>query len=414
MNTADTIMVGPLGARALAAAGVASAVHIFGVIVGSGLLVGLSPLVSQSFGAGRPDECRRVLHQGLWLAAAASIPVVVLSLAGEPVLRLLGQEDAIARLGGAYLRALAWGVPPFFVFVAFRQYLEGMGEARPTMVFTFLGLSVNVLGNRLLIYGVPGRIPALGVPGSGWSTTIVRWTMLAAVLLFVLLDPRTHPFGHGSGRPDIRRLGRIVHVGAPIAGQMGLEVGLFSFAAVMMGWLGPVPLAAHQVTLNIASTTFMVALGISIAGSVRVGQHIGASRPADLRRAVAATYVLAVGCMATFAILFLAAGSALIRLYTPDAAIIALGTRLLLVAAAFQVFDGGQVAGISILRGAADTRGPMIIAGLGYWGVGVPTAYLAFAMGAGPLGIWAGLCLGLAVVAVLLGLRVRSMAALHA
>jgi len=176
----------------------------------------------------------------------------------------------------------------------------------------------------------------------------------------------------------------------------------------MMGWLGPLELAAHQVTINIASTTFMVALGVSMAGSIRVAQHIGAGRPRRMRRAALATWLLAVAFMAVCALGFLAAPGTLIGLYTHDPAILALGRRLLLVAAAFQIFDGAQVAGISVLRGAAETRVPALIAAIGYWGLGLPTGYgLAFPAGLGPEGVWLGLTVGLAAAALLLAIRAR-------
>jgi multidrug resistance protein, MATE family len=177
---------------------------------------------------------------------------------------------------------------------------------------------------------------------------------------------------------------------------------------VMMGWLGAVQLASHQVTINIAATTFMVALGASIAGSIRVGQHIGGRRPRAARRAVLATYLLALGFMLACALLFLSAPRFLIGLYTPHGEILELGSRLLLVAAAFQIFDGAQVAGVSVLRGAGDTRGPMVLAAIGYWAVGLTACwYLGFRTELGAIGIWIGLCLGLAAVALMLVLRAR-------
>ncbi len=408
MNTADTIMVGPLGATSLAAAGIGSAVYVFATVLCQGVLMGMSPLVSQAFGAGERDEVRRVLIQGLWLALALSVPVVAVCLFGESIVRMLGQDSAVATLAGAYLRALAPGVPALFAFIAFRQFLEGMGITRPTMLITFLGLGLNIGFNRILIFGAPPLIPALGVAGSGWATSAVRWSMLAATAVFVSARPDLHPLRVARRLPERARLARLLHVGAPIGAQLGLEIGLFAFAAVMMGWLGPLPLAAHQVTINIASTTFMVALGISMAGSVRTGHHVGAGNLQAVRHAAAATYLLAVGCMALFALSFLLIPGSLVRLYSHDPAIVRLGTRLLFFAAIFQVFDGAQVAGISILRGAADTRIPMAIAAVGYWGLGVPTGYLlAFSSDGGPSGIWIGLCSGLAAVALLLGLRVQ-------
>jgi multidrug resistance protein, MATE family len=407
MNTADTIMVGPLGAEPLAAVGLGSALHHFGLLATTGVVLGMAPLVSQSFGAGDVDGCRRALVQGSWVALLLSLPVMLFCLAGRELSLLLGQDPAVAALTGEYMRALALGIPPALLFVAARQYLEGMGRATAPMLVTFMGLAINIAANRVLIYGVEGWVPAMGVVGSSWATTIVRAAMLLAIGTVLLTHPSL-PSLRISLRPVRALQARIVRIGGPVGAQFALEVGLFSFAAVMMGWLGPLELAAHQVTLNIAATTFMVALGASMAGSIRVGQHIGARRPHAVRRAAIATYTVSTGFMLCCALLFVLAPRALIGLYTPHAEIIELGSRLLLVAAAFQIFDGAQVAGLSILRGAADTRTPMVLAAVGYWGIGLPIGYaLAFPAGLGPLGVWIGLSLGLAVVALLLLGRVR-------
>lgn len=408
MNTADTIMVGPLGATPLAAAGLGSAIHSFLFTVCMGVIVGMAPLVSQAFGAGDRLQCRRTLVQGLWLSLLLAVPVVLLHLVGHELSLMLGQSPDVARETGRYLRAIAASVPAIFLYMAYRQFLEGMSIAKPAMVFTFIGLALNILFNRLLIYGVGDTIPAMGLVGSGWATTIVRWSMFLGLAGYVGLRSDLHPFRGIAKRLDAALLGRIATIGAPVGMQFGLEVGLFALAAIMMGWIGPLQLAAHQVTINIAATTFMVALGVSLAGSIHVGQHIGAGQVAPMRRAVLATYTLAVGFMGICALLFVGMGESLVRLYTSDADIIALGTRLLMVAALFQVFDGAQVAGVSVLRGAADTRTPMVIAGLGYWGVGMPIGYLlGFRSDIGPVGVWIGLSAGLAVVAVLLAFRAR-------
>ena len=409
MSTADTMMVGRLGATPLAAAALGSAIHFFGVLVCTGILLGMAPLVSQAFGAGDRQRCREVLVQGLWLALLLSLPLMLGSLFGEPITRLLGQDADIAKLTGDYLFTLTFGIPPLLIFVAFRQFLEGMGYVRPPMVITFLGLATNVIGNFVLIYGVEGVIPPMGLVGAGWATTITRWAMLFATLLYIHFHPELRPFDHVHLAPDRRALRTMFGIGAPAGIHFGLEVGLFSFAAVVMGWLGAVELASHQVTINIASTTFMVALGVSFAGSIRVGQHIGARRPVHMRLAARATYFLAAGFMGMCALLFLLMPRALIGLYTNDPAIIALGAKLLLVAAAFQLFDGAQVAGTSVLRGAADTRIPMVLAAVGYWVVGMPVGIaLAFAADLGAVGIWIGLSAGLAMVALLLLARVRN------
>lgn len=407
MTTADTIMVGPLGAAPLAAVGVGGALFSFATLLCTGVIIGLAPLVSQAFGARNPDRCRRLLVQGSWLALLLSLPVMYSCLLGEELTRALGQQPGLAALAGSYLRALTPGVPALFLFLALRQYLEGMGHSRPAMVLTFAGVGINVLANWALIYGIQGWIPALGVVGTGLATSLTLWVRLLGMALWVLTHRDYRPRGV-SWRPDRTLLAQVARVGAPVGGQFALEVGLFSFAAIMMGWLGAIELAAHQVTLNIAATTFQVALGASIAGSIRVGQHVGARRPRAVHRAVAATYLVAVGFMGACALLFVLAPHALIGLYTHEPAILQLGARLLLVAAAFQVFDGAQVAGMSVLRGAADTRGPMVIAAIGYWGLGMPVALLlGLRTSLGPVGVWLGLSAGLFSVAVLLAVRVR-------
>jgi multidrug resistance protein, MATE family len=408
MNTMDTIMVGPLGAEALAAAGLASSLHVVLLMITTGTVLGMGPLVSQSFGAGDRLACRQVLVQGLWMSLALSLPVAAVNLAGEPIALALGQEVGVASLVGGYMAALAWGVVPVLLFMAFRQFLEGMALAKPAMVITFIGLGVNFVGNRALIYGVPGWVEPMGVVGSGWSTTIVRWSMLLAMGVYILRHPDLHPFRGVSLAPVRALLRRIFAIGAPTGAQVGLEVGLFSFAAVMMGWFGALELGTHQVTINIAATTFMVALGVSLAGSIRVGQHVGRGNPAGVRRATILTYLLALAFMGVCALLFLAIPDSLLGLYTGDPEIIALGRSLLLVAALFQLFDGAQVAGFCVLRGASDTRVPMLLAALAYWGVGAPAAYLlGFPLGMGPMGVWGGLCLGLAAASGLLYWRVR-------
>lgn len=408
MHTMDTLMVGPLGATPLAAAGLGSALHAVVMMISMGTLMGMSPLVSQAFGAGRRPEARQVLVQGLWLAAFLSVPIVGYNLAGGWLAVAFGQPGDVAVLTGGYMTALAAGVPPFLMFIALRQYLEGMGRTKPAMVITFMGLGLNFVGNQSFIYGVEGLIEPMGVVGSGWATTLVRWAMLVLLMGYVLIHPDLHPLQDAGRRPEWPRIRRIVAIGAPTGAQVGLEVGLFSFAAVMMGWFGTVELGSHQITINLAATTFMLAMGTSLAGSIRVGMHIGGGRPRGVRRAVQVTYAVSIAAMGLCALLFVLIPEQLLRLYTDDPAILELGRRLLFMAGVFQLFDGAQVAGFSVLRGAADTRVPMLLALLAFWCLGAPSAYvIGFHTTLGPVGVWVGLCLGLAAAAILLFFRVR-------
>ncbi|HEX8276135.1 MAG TPA: MATE family efflux transporter [Longimicrobiaceae bacterium] len=408
MTAADTIMVGPLGPRALAAAGLGSALHIATLMLFTGTVLGMTPLVSQAFGAGDLRRCREVLVQGVWMSLALSVPLAWLTFLGGDIARLFGQEPGVAALAGEYMDALAWSALPALLFLAFRQFLEGMGITTPAMVLTFMGLAVNVAGNAALIHGVDGWVPAMGVVGSGWATTLTRWAMVVGMAAYLLLHPRLHPFRGVDWRPHAAILRRIAAVGVPIGAQLGVEVGLISFTAIMVGWFGPTELAAHQVTINLASVTFMVALGVSLAGSIRVGQHLGSGSARGVRRATLATYLCTVGFMSLCALAFFLFPGELVGLYTSDPGILRVATSLLVVAAFFQVFDGAQVAGLCALRGAADTRVPMLMAVVGYWVIGVPVAYLlGFRTALGPAGVWAGLSTALGVVALLLAWRAR-------
>lgn len=409
MTTVDTLMVAPLGAVPLASMAAAVAIHVFLIMVGSGVVLGMTPLISQAEGASDRPEARRVLIQGLWLAAALSVPLVALSLLGTPLARALGQEPAVARIAGDYLAALAPGIPPLMLFTALRQFIEGLGFTKPSMVMLLGALVLNVLADWALIYGVPAlAIPPFGALGSAWATSAVRLALLALMLGYLARHAGLAPFRGVGHRPAPARILTIARIGGPIGGQIGLEVGVFSFAALMMGWFGAAALAAHQITINIAATTFMVALGTSIAGTIRVGQHVGAGRPHRARLAVGSTYLLAVGFMAACAAAFLLFPERLVGLYSADPSVAPVAVTLLLVAAAFQVFDGAQVAGMCVLRGIADTRVPMFIAAVAYWGIGAPVGWaIAFPLGVGPAGIWIGLSIGLAVAAVALMLRVR-------
>jgi len=410
MMTTDTIMVAPLGPRALAAAGLGIALHMSVLIALSGVLSAVSPLTSQSQGAGDPAEGRRVAVQGLWLALLLSVPLTVLSLFGERIGLALGQDAGVSRLAGGFMLALAPGVLPGLLFAVMKYYVDALGRTRVAMSVTFVGVVVNVLGNQAFIHGVPGVVRPLGVAGSGLSTSIVRWAMLGVILVYVARHRELSPFRGASLRPHGERLRRIARIGVPIGAQLGAEIGTFSCAAVMMGWMGPSQLAAHQITLNLASATFMVAVGAALGGSIRVGRAVGAGSRRAVHRAVVASYLVTLGFMSLCAAMFLLFPRSLLELYTRDPGIVRYGTGLLFMAALFQLFDGAQVTGINVLRGAADTRVPMLITLLGYFAVGIPMAYgLGFHTPLRHQGIWAGLSVSLAVVALLLLWRVRQV-----
>lgn len=404
MGIVDTIMVGPLGPAAIGAVGLAGMLFFAIAVFAMGLLLGLDPLVSQAFGAGRVDECHRWLVDAVWLSAMVSLPAVGVVLALDASLPLWGLAPGVLGLTRAYLRILAWSLPILLLYTGFRRYLQGMGIVRPVTAALVVANVVNALVNWVLIYGHLG-LPPLGVRGSAWSTLIARGA-LALMLWRIILsrERRTSPRLMATRvSVDRARLVRLLRLGLPAAGQATLEVGVFAAATALAGKLSADALAAHQIALNLAAFTFMVPFGIASAGAVRVGQAIGRR---DLRGATVAGWTaLLVGAafMSGAAIVFLTAPRPLLRAFTSDALVIATGVQLLFVAAVFQLFDGLQGVATGVLRGIGNTRTPMLWNLAGHWLFGLPLGYtLCFVAGYGVRGLWWGLSAGLMVCGVAL------------
>lgn len=411
MSFVDVVMVGRLGTEALAAVVLGSTVYFTVALVCVGVLVAVQPTVAQAVGAGDEAAAGRGARQGLWLATFLGVPFTVGLGYMEPVLLWTGQAPETAALAAGYVGAIRWGFVPNLWFTALRGLCEGDGRPRPVLVVTLLGVAANAGLNVLLMFGA-GPIPALGVVGTGWSSALTIAVMFVALALYVRRGPlgRFRVFA-GLRTPDPEALKSLFLLGWPIGIGFGLEGGLFTAATLMVGRLpGPeVALAAHQVALNAASVAFMVPLGIGMAGGVRVGQAAGAG---DTEAAALAGWTatgLGVAFMALSALLFWLRPGAVVWVYAgsaPDAEVARLAATLLGIAAVFQLFDGAQAAVAGALRGLKDTRVPMLIAAVAYWGVGLTTAAgLGLGLGWGAPGLWWGLTLGLAVAAVGLSLR---------
>jgi MATE family, multidrug efflux pump len=408
MGVVDLIMVGHLDRRALAAVAVGN-VYVFGTVVwGMGLMMVLDPIVSQAIGANDRVGVARGVQRGIVLSAVLTVPLTLINLPGEWVLTLLRQSPEIVPMAAQFTRATLPGLFAFLLFIVFRQTLQAMERMAPIVWTIVIANVVNLALNWVLIYGKFG-FPALGVVGSGLATGLSRF-VLAGGLLFLAwreLRPTLIPWRRDAF--ELVPLTRMVAVGLPIAVTMALEYGAFAMVGLMMGTLGVTQMAAHQVALNLASLTFMVPLGVAGAGAVLVGQAIGRGDPAGMRRAAGAALVLGVGFMTSTALIFLLVPAGLARIYSADLQVVALAAALIPLAGLFQVFDGTQAVAVGILRGAGDTKWPMVINVLGFWLVGVPiSVWLGFYAGYGPLGLWWGFVAGLGAVAVLLLWRVRT------
>jgi MATE family multidrug resistance protein len=290
------------------------------------------------------------------------------------------------------------------LFTAFRHYLQGMNLVRPIMVVLVSANLVNVFANWLLIFGKLG-FPAMGAEGAGWATCISRVYMCLGLLAYILYRERRYDVGlsRRSLALDVDRIRHLTRLGFPAALQRGLEIGVFAMATALIGRLDPVSLAAHQIAINIASVTFMVPLGISSAGAVRVGQALGRRDPQAARRSGWTALFLSSAFMSVAGLTLLLIPRVILRGFTTDPAVIATGVTLLFIAAIFQLFDGLQVVATGVLRGAGDTRTAVVTNVVGHWLLGLPIGYvLCFELGWGAPGLWVGLSVGLIAVGVLL------------
>jgi MATE family multidrug resistance protein len=423
MGIVDTIMVGHMDNPAIDIASVALGQVLYNTLAFgiAGILLSLDTYLSQSHGAGRYDEANRWLYHGLILTAILAallwgiIEVAPLAMQRLPV-------DAGVKAGAIrFLRALNWGTPVLFLYFALRRYLQAFNHVRPIAWALITANLSNIFFNWLLIYGHSWgtiRIPALGIVGSGLATSISRLYLAAFVAAAIWVIERRHSYGLRTveRRFEPTRLRQLVSLGAPAGGQIFVEISIFATVTFLIGTMGPLPLAGHEIALNCASFTFMVPFAISAAAAVRVGQAIGRGAPREAAAAGWTSILLGAGCMATFSIVLSLFAHPIARAFTPDRAVIAATVPLLFVAAAFQFFDGLQITATGALRGAGNTHAGLIVQIIGYWIIGLPVGYwLAFRLHHGALGLWMGLCAGLIIAGLALttvwGRTTRSLSA---
>lgn len=413
MGLTNAVMVGHLGGAALAAAGLGGAINFTLLMICQGMLTAVAPLAAHAIGARDQAAAGHIAVAGFMLAVALTLPVLLLLSVASRGLALLGYEPSLAAGIGHYLAAIRWGSPAALAFTVLRALLAASARVRPVMIVLCCGFAANIAANWALIFGHLG-MPALGIVGSGYASAIVQWLMMLG-LAFYMLCGRQGLALRWSGQLR-RHLGDILRIGLPISGLVGLETGLFNATGVLMGLLGAAALAAHQLAINTASVSFMVPLGIAQAATVRVAQHQGAGDIGAARRAAFVALALGAAFMVVPCALMLAVPRAIVGLYVDIAdpanrGVALLAMRLLAIAAAFQVFDGIQTIAAGALRGYRDTAMPMLIAAFGYWVAGFAGGWtLAFPLGRGATGLWWGLALGLAIVALLLTARLHHRA----
>lgn len=410
--TTDVIMMGWLGPRYLAAGALASAFLMPFLLFGIGIVGAVAPLVAQARGARQIKVVRRVVRQGFWAAFVLAALLIPFLLQVRSIFNLLGQNPGTTVLVEQYIQIAVWSVVPQLLIIVLRSLLSAFDATRIILLVTVAGVIVNACVNYLLMFGNFG-FPRLELRGAAIATVATNLAMFGLLLAYVLRDRRFRRFYIliRFCKPDWSRFREIFRIGTPIGLTILAEVALFTGAAFLMGWLGTDEVAAHAVALQCASTAFMVPLGLGMAATVRVGVAYGRQDPDGIGKAGWVGFVLGTGFMAFTALLFITAGPAIVGLFLDrndpgNANALYLAGTYLVVAGIFQLVDGAQVTAAHALRGLSDTAVPMVVAIFGYWAVGMPVAYvLGFVAGWRGVGIWTGLAVGLACVAVILVTR---------
>lgn len=410
MGWVDTIMIGHLGVDELAACSLANTLTSVVMVFGFGVLSSVSVKASQAFGAGDKVGTARAFVCGDVLAMLLGVLMVGVVYVVASQLHLLAQPASVTNFAGSYLILLGWSMAPMLLLTSSRNFSEALGRPWPPFWILIGSVALNGLLNWLLIYGNLG-FPRLGLNGAGVATLLARVVAAVALIAYVRSRPVYRPFRRQFALLATRwsHLKELLVIGLPVGIQLLCEIGAFGFATVMIGWLGVDALAAHQIAITCAATTFMVPLGLAMAATVRVGHVIGEKASERLRPIAFGAVLMALAFMSVSGLAFFCFREFIAQLFISDPTVIALAAELMLIAAVFQLFDGAQVVEIGVLRGMEDVRRPMQVLIASYWVFGLPVgAGLAFFLRMGVTGIWWGLALGLALVAGVLALRLFS------
>jgi MATE family multidrug resistance protein len=410
MGVVDNLMVGKLGAAPLAAAALGNILAFIMLIIGIGVSLAVTPLVAIAIGAKKFEDCGVYFRQSLLVNIIFSILLAVIIFFAADLIQYFDQPLEIQFQAESYMKILGLSSVPLLLFQTYKQFIEGLSVMRPAMIITLIANIVNAFTNWLLIFGNWG-FPALGLDGAGWATFASRVFMALALMIFVMNNKffKQYDVSFHFRSINWRVIKKILSLGLPSGIHYFFEVGAFSFAVIMVGWLGTKQLAAHQIAISLASISFMAVLGISVAGSIRVGNAVGMKDIAETRRAGFTASLLGASIMLVAGIIFVLFRNFLPTLYISEQEVISYASSLLIIAALFQISDGIQAVGIGILRGLTDVKIPTAITFIAYWIVGLPVGYLlGFYFEMGVQGVWIGLLLGLTTSAILLTLRFNS------
>ncbi|MDE0007955.1 MAG: MATE family efflux transporter [Gammaproteobacteria bacterium] len=415
MGFLDTAMAGHYAAVHQAGVGLGGYVLWPTFMLLAGCTMSVTPMVAQMMGAGRGSETGRVVRQGLIVGGVGSVLAVVAVVNGGVLFAAAGVDAVTADVGERYLKAAAFGLPPVMIYMVLRHGAEGLGRTVGPMVIAALALTLNAILNYAFIYGRFGA-PELGGEGCGWATAIVMWFELGAIVLLW----RRRPFratglwqGAEPGRAQEVYIGRILKIGVPIGLSSFVSMGLYAAVGILIGGLGVVPVAAHNIAGHINWATFVAPMALGSAAGIRIGFHVGGGDLAGAARVARTAFLLSIGYAVTISVALVLARNVVVLVYSNDAAVIGVAATLILFIAVYQIFDDAQATMAGSLRGYKDTRVPMLYSVAGYWLLAFPVG-LALGYGWGEIpelgvyGFWIGLSVGLAAVAVAMGLRLLS------
>lgn len=400
IGVTDTVMLGWYGVEELAAQTVAGSFFFVLFLVGSGFAWAVMPMVASYHAEDDEVSLRRATRMGLWLSMAFAALAMPLMIWSEPLLLALGQTDQVARDGAVYLAIAGWGIFPALVVMTFKSYLAALERTQIVFWMTVVGAIANGLANYAFIFGNWGA-SEMGIAGAAWASIVTQFVMLIGVVAYALITLPEHGILNRLWRPDFDMLGRVFRLGWPIGLTTLSEAGLFAATAIMMGWLGTIPLAAHGIALQLASITFMIHLGLSNVATIRAGNAYGRGDLPHMVKGAQTVIVMSLLTALATIVVFVATPEPLISVFMKSdeparAEIMTIGVVLVAMAALFQLMDGAQVVALGLLRGVQDTRVPMVLAAVSYWVIGLPCSYvLGFFMGWEGVGVWLGLVVGL-------------------
>jgi len=412
VHMADSVIVGHFtDTTQLAAVSLVNSIFILIMVIGLGISYGLTPLIAQEHGRQNDQECGKLLSSSLIINILVGVFLYILVHFGMLlVIDHLNQTPAVVSYAKPYLGLLSISIIPLLVFQTFKQFAEGLGFTKQAMYVSIWGNVLNITLGIIFVKGLFGIKP-MGVSGVGLSTLIDRSLMAVVMAIYVLRSKHFKKYLIGFKATFIDKVyaTKIIKIGAPVAMQYSFEISAFSGAAILIGTIGAVEQAAHQISISLASMTYMIASGIASAATIKTGNNFGKKSFDDLRKSAIASYHVILLFMSCTAIIFIVAHTIMPFIYTDDANVVAIAGQLLIIAGFFQLFDGTQVVGLGVLRGIGDVNMPTFITFLAYWVVGIPVGYLlGFTFGLGVYGIWYGLTFGLLTASILLFLRFQN------